>query len=79
MCKSTFWMTYSCVGDSRTVGRVLSECRAVARLAATMQLSNQTVVFLSRSLLASFISLVTLWYFVSPYLVRPHPQFAEDM
>ena len=32
--KRTFWITYSCVWDRKTVGRVLSECRAVARLVA---------------------------------------------
>merc|ERR1711872_669824 len=25
------------------------------------------------------ISTVTLWYFISPYLVRTHPKFAEDI
>ena len=45
----------------------------------TMELSNQKVVFLSRCLLITFISTVTLWYFISPYLVRTHPKFAADM
>ena len=42
-------------------------------------LSSNRVVFLSRCLLASFITTVTLWYFISPYMVRTHPKFADDM
>jgi len=34
---------------------------------------------ISRGLLASFVSTVTLWYFLSPYGVRPHPSFHEDI
>jgi len=34
---------------------------------------------LSRGLLGVFVASVTLWYFLSPYGVRPHPQFQLDM
>jgi len=44
-----------------------------------MELSNQRVIFLSRCLLVSFITTVTLWYFISPYMVRSHPKFVKDM
>jgi len=37
------------------------------------------MVMLSRGLLASFVATVTLWYFLSPYGVRPHPSFHADM
>jgi hypothetical protein len=34
---------------------------------------------LCRGLLGGFVAAVTLWYFLSPYGVRPHPKFHEDM
>lgn len=37
------------------------------------------VVLLSRGLLGSFVAAVTLWYFLSPYGVRPHPTFQADI
>merc|ERR1711874_267029 len=46
---------------------------------ATMELSSHQVLLLSRSLLASFITLLTLWYFISPYLVASNAQFATDL
>ena len=42
-------------------------------------LSSHQVLLLSRSLLASFITLLTLWYFISPYLVASNAQFATDL
>merc|ERR1719507_914703 len=45
----------------------------------TMELSSHQVLLLSRSLLASFITLLTLWYFISPYLVASNAQFATDL
>ena len=44
-----------------------------------MELSSHQVLLLSRSLLASFITLLTLWYFISPYLVASNAQFATDL
>jgi len=38
-----------------------------------------TATLLSRGLLGVFVASVTLWYFLSPYGVRPHPQFQLDM
>ena len=37
------------------------------------------MVVLSRSLLASFVTLLTCWYFISPYLVTASPQFGIHM
>ena len=40
---------------------------------------TSTATLLSRGLLGVFVATVTLWYFLSPYGVRPHPQFQLDM
>jgi len=40
---------------------------------------TSTATLLSRGLLGLFVASVTLWYFLSPYGVRPHPQFQLDM
>jgi len=40
---------------------------------------TSTATLLSRGLLGVFVASVTLWYFLSPYGVRPHPQFQLDM
>jgi hypothetical protein len=37
------------------------------------------LLWLQRGLMATFVGTITLWYFTSPYLVRPHPSFGEDM
>merc|ERR550532_2533803 len=62
------------------VRRVLS-CLSVSRLPSMelSSLSSHQVLLLSRSLLASFITLLTLWYFISPYLVASNAQFATDL
>jgi len=44
-----------------------------------MELSSNQVVTLSRSLLASFVTLLTCWYFISPYLVTASPKFEIHM
>merc|ERR1712021_83025 len=44
-----------------------------------MALSSSQTVILSRIMLGTFIFLVTFWYFVSPYGVRSHPKFKQDL
>ena len=36
-------------------------------------------MLLSKSLLAGFVTLLTCWYFISPYLVTPSPKFPLHM
>lgn len=36
-------------------------------------------VMVTKGLLVFFIFSVTVWYLITPYLVRPHPQFKKDM
>ena len=36
-------------------------------------------VWVQRGLMLTLVTVITLWYFTTPYLVRPHPQFREDM
>ena len=57
---------------------VSTDC-CLLSLGMELSLSSQQVLLLSRSLLASFISLLTLWYFLSPYLVASNAQFATDL
>ena len=42
-------------------------------------LSMASVALFSKGLLFFFVSSVTVWYLMTPYLVRPHPQFTDDM
>jgi len=44
-----------------------------------MEMSSDKVLLISRLLLSSFVTLLTLWYFMSPYLVKPSPIFTEKM
>jgi len=44
-----------------------------------MDISSIQVLLISRLLLSSFVTLLTLWYFMSPYLVKPSPIFTEKM
>ena len=37
------------------------------------------VLLVSRSLVASFVTLLTLWYFISPYLLTSSQQFTADL
>lgn len=38
-----------------------------------------SVALFSKGLLFFFVSSVTVWYLMTPYLVRPHPQFTDDI
>jgi hypothetical protein len=38
-----------------------------------------SLALFSRGLLAFFVGSVTLWYLITPYLVRPHPTFTKDI
>jgi len=41
-------------------------------------ISPSTALLVSKSLLGIFVSGVTLWYLITPYIVQPHPQFKID-
>ena len=37
------------------------------------------VIRASQMLIVAFVGSVTLWYFVTPYIVHPHPGIVQDM
>ena len=37
------------------------------------------VIQTSQLLIVSFVGSVTLWYFLTPYIVQPHPGIIDDV
>ena len=37
------------------------------------------VIRFSQFLIVAFVGSVTLWYFVTPYIVQPHPGIVQEM
>jgi len=45
----------------------------------TSENSKGASLWFQRGLMATFVTTITMWYFSTPYVVRPHPKFGEDM
>jgi len=45
---------------------------------SSQTISPSTALTVSKSLLGVFVFGVTMWYLVTPYIVKPHPQFKAD-
>ena len=40
---------------------------------------TMNVIRFSQFLIVAFVGSVTLWYFVTPYIVQPHPGIVQEM